>query len=80
MRSTLPATRPSPHHVSPGADHLVCSAVLSPGYRLGDHLLRPATVEVTGPAPPARSGPGREQDIRLSSAPADKPPLPTGRS
>ncbi|MGW2570501.1 nucleotide exchange factor GrpE [Streptomyces sp. NPDC001537] len=31
---------------------LVCSRVLRPGYRLGEQLLRPATVEVTGPAPP----------------------------
>ncbi|MFI9251781.1 nucleotide exchange factor GrpE [Streptomyces sp. NPDC053069] len=43
------------HHVSPDRDRLVCSAVLRPGYRLGEHLLRPATVEVTGPAPPARN-------------------------
>ncbi|RPF38335.1 nucleotide exchange factor GrpE [Streptomyces sp. TLI_185] len=33
-------------------DRLVCSTVLRSGYRLGEHLLRPATVEVTGPAPP----------------------------
>ncbi|MFF8942438.1 nucleotide exchange factor GrpE [Streptomyces sp. NPDC014864] len=38
------------HHVSPGVGPLVCSAVLRPGYRLGDQLLRPAHVEVTGPA------------------------------
>ncbi|MFI7402546.1 nucleotide exchange factor GrpE [Streptomyces sp. NPDC049541] len=31
---------------------LVCSTVLRPGYRLGEQLLRPATVEVTGPVPP----------------------------
>ncbi|MFI6436296.1 nucleotide exchange factor GrpE [Streptomyces sp. NPDC050759] len=43
------------HHVFPGQDGLVCSAVLRPGYRLRDCLLRPATVEVTGPAPPARN-------------------------
>ncbi|MET9909389.1 nucleotide exchange factor GrpE [Streptomyces sp. NPDC006476] len=43
------------HHVSAAADGLVCSAVLRPGYRLGENLLRPATVEVTGPAPPASS-------------------------
>ncbi|MFI8188593.1 nucleotide exchange factor GrpE [Streptomyces sp. NPDC085946] len=40
------------HHVSPAADRLVCTAVLRPGYRLGDRLLRPAHVEVTGPPPP----------------------------
>jgi len=33
-------------------DRLVCSTVLRSGYRLGEQLLRPATVEVTGPAPP----------------------------
>lgn len=49
------------HHVSPGADRLVCSAVLRPGYRLGDHLLRPATVEVTGPVPPAKNSPERDR-------------------
>ncbi|MEU7054680.1 nucleotide exchange factor GrpE [Streptomyces sp. NPDC046197] len=37
------------HHVSPGPGRLVCSAVLRPGYRIGDQLLRPAYVEVTGP-------------------------------
>ncbi|MFD9044708.1 nucleotide exchange factor GrpE [Streptomyces bottropensis] len=40
------------HHAVPGGDRLVCSAVVRPGYRLGDRLLRPATVEVTGPAAP----------------------------
>lgn len=35
----------------------MCSAVLRPGYRLGKSLLRPATVAVTGPAPPAGSAP-----------------------
>ncbi|WP_225830170.1 nucleotide exchange factor GrpE [Streptomyces sp. NK08204] len=43
------------HNVRQDAESLVCSTVLRPGYRLGDHLLRPATVEVTGPAPPARN-------------------------
>ncbi|MEV3988219.1 nucleotide exchange factor GrpE [Streptomyces sp. NPDC049837] len=28
----------------------VCSEILRPGYRVGDHLLRPADVRVTGPA------------------------------
>jgi molecular chaperone GrpE len=37
------------HHVSPDADRLTCTAILRPGYRLGDRLLRPAQVEVTGP-------------------------------
>lgn len=37
-------------------DRLVCSAVLRSGYRLGEQLLRPATVEVTGPAPARGSG------------------------
>ncbi|MEV5436466.1 nucleotide exchange factor GrpE [Streptomyces sp. NPDC052682] len=43
------------HHVSPDADRLLCTAVLRPGYRLGDRLLRPAQVEVTGP-PQSGSG------------------------
>ncbi|MEU6086310.1 nucleotide exchange factor GrpE [Streptomyces sp. NPDC047085] len=41
------------HHVSPEADRLICTEILRPGYRVGDQLLRPALVEVTGP-PPAR--------------------------
>ncbi|WP_375803497.1 nucleotide exchange factor GrpE [Streptomyces sp. A012304] len=47
-------------HVSPGADRLVCTRVLRRGYRLGDQLLRPAHVEVTGPPPPARNPRGEE--------------------
>ncbi|MDN0200474.1 nucleotide exchange factor GrpE [Streptomyces sp. S.PNR 29] len=43
------------HHVSEDSDRLVCTAILRPGYRLGDQLLRPATVEVTGPPPPPRT-------------------------
>ncbi|MET8947181.1 nucleotide exchange factor GrpE [Streptomyces sp. NPDC004542] len=39
------------HHVREDVDRLVCTAVLRPGYRLGDQLLRPAHVEVTGPPP-----------------------------
>lgn len=45
------------HHVREDADRLVCTAVLRPGYRLGDQLLRPARVAVTGPPPgTARTG------------------------
>jgi molecular chaperone GrpE len=43
------------HHVSPDAGELICTEILRPGYRLGDQLLRPAHVEVTGPPPPARN-------------------------
>ncbi|MER6982644.1 nucleotide exchange factor GrpE [Streptomyces carpinensis] len=43
------------HHVAPGADRLICTKILRPGYRLGDQLLRPAHVEVTGPPSPARN-------------------------
>ncbi|MFH8341902.1 nucleotide exchange factor GrpE [Streptomyces sp. AM6-12] len=39
------------HHVAPDADELACTRILRPGYRAGPHLLRPATVEVTGPPP-----------------------------
>ncbi|MEV5885024.1 nucleotide exchange factor GrpE [Streptomyces sp. NPDC052020] len=67
------------HHVRPDRDSLVCSTVLRPGYRLGGHLLRPAHVEVTGPAPPARSPDGRDGGVRLSPPP-DKPPLPAARN
>ncbi|MEU4038376.1 nucleotide exchange factor GrpE [Streptomyces collinus] len=66
------------HHVAPDAERLVCSAVLRPGYRLGEHLLRPATVEVTGPAPPARSRSAPEHGV--GAVPASKPPLPATRS
>ncbi|MFR9792556.1 nucleotide exchange factor GrpE [Streptomyces sp. MB22_4] len=39
------------HHVSRDATPLTCTRILRPGYRAGPHLLRPATVEVTGPPP-----------------------------
>ncbi|MFF4401959.1 nucleotide exchange factor GrpE [Streptomyces sp. NPDC001480] len=52
------------HHVCAVTDRLVCSAVLRPGYRLGENLLRPATVEITGSAPPARSAPAPECGVR----------------
>ncbi|MGI5196746.1 nucleotide exchange factor GrpE [Streptomyces sp. CA-288835] len=42
------------HHVSPDAPGLTCTEILRPGYRVGDRLLRPAFVEVTGPV----TGPG----------------------
>ncbi|MCW7941208.1 molecular chaperone GrpE [Streptomyces hygroscopicus] len=41
------------HVVSPNADRLTCGEILSPGYRVGDRLLRAARVTVTGP-PTAR--------------------------
>ncbi|MGW2713731.1 nucleotide exchange factor GrpE [Streptomyces sp. NPDC004457] len=37
------------HHAAPGARRLVCAEILHPGYRIGDRLLRPARVTVTGP-------------------------------
>lgn len=37
------------HHTAPGAQRLVCAEILRPGYRIGDRLLRPAHVTVTGP-------------------------------
>lgn len=37
------------HRVVPSCTRPTCTAVLRPGYRVGDHLLRPACVEVTGP-------------------------------
>ncbi|GAA0920227.1 nucleotide exchange factor GrpE [Streptomyces thermoalcalitolerans] len=53
------------HHIAPDAGRLVCTKILRPGYRLGDQLLRPAHVEVTGPPPPVRSAPAdsRREDI-----------------
>jgi molecular chaperone GrpE len=61
------------HHVSADADRLICTEILHPGYRLGDRLLRPAHVEVTGPPPPERNpgaGPergGHEDDAEAVS-------------
>ncbi|MEU6665334.1 nucleotide exchange factor GrpE [Streptomyces sp. NPDC046727] len=37
------------HRAAPGAERLVCAEILRPGYRVGDRLLRPACVAVTGP-------------------------------
>ncbi|GAA0666195.1 hypothetical protein GCM10009535_52390 [Streptomyces thermocarboxydovorans] len=42
-------------HADPDATEMICSKILRPGYRLGDELLRPAFVEVTGP-PSEQSG------------------------
>ncbi|MFJ5531944.1 nucleotide exchange factor GrpE [Streptomyces sp. NPDC093261] len=39
------------HVVAADAECLVCTEILSPGYRVGDRLLRPARVTVTGPPP-----------------------------
>ncbi|MET8563301.1 nucleotide exchange factor GrpE [Streptomyces flaveolus] len=37
------------HLTAPGAQRLLCAEILRPGYRIGDRLLRPAHVTVTGP-------------------------------
>ncbi|MEU8588886.1 nucleotide exchange factor GrpE [Streptomyces sp. NPDC048664] len=37
------------HRVSPDADRPRCAEILSPGYRVGDRLLRAARVTVVGP-------------------------------
>ncbi|MFF7245656.1 nucleotide exchange factor GrpE [Embleya sp. NPDC008237] len=39
------------YRVRPGVDPPICSVVHTPGYRVGDRLLRPARVTVTGPPP-----------------------------
>ncbi|GAA3038254.1 nucleotide exchange factor GrpE [Streptomyces glomeratus] len=39
------------HVVATEAEGLTCTEILSPGYRVGDRLLRPARVTVTGPPP-----------------------------
>ncbi|WP_405475858.1 nucleotide exchange factor GrpE [Streptomyces sp. NBC_00009] len=51
------------HHVSPDADRLSCTQILSPGYRLGDRLLRAAYVEVTGPRPERNHDGAERPDI-----------------
>ncbi|MER7196588.1 nucleotide exchange factor GrpE [Streptomyces sp. CB01635] len=66
------------HHVSPEAHRLFCSQILSPGYRLGDRLLRAAYVEVTGPRPERNheGAEGRaigERDSELPSRPRAGP-------
>ena len=48
------------HVVAPDADRLICTEVLAPGYRVGDRLLRPARVTVTGPPP---SGATRIEEV-----------------
>ncbi|MFI5679005.1 nucleotide exchange factor GrpE [Streptomyces cellulosae] len=52
------------HHLDATSRHLTCTKVLRTGYRLGDRLLRPAHVEVTGPPPPGGQpeGPARPED------------------
>ncbi|MDN3296547.1 nucleotide exchange factor GrpE [Streptomyces ficellus] len=37
------------YHRSDHAERPVCTEIVRPGYRVGDHLLRPAEVTVTGP-------------------------------
>ncbi|MGN9796255.1 nucleotide exchange factor GrpE [Streptomyces sp. OZ13] len=45
----------------------VCSSVLRPGYRVGDHLLRPAQVVVTGPPATGTGGAGTRTDADTGS-------------
>ncbi|MFD1656716.1 nucleotide exchange factor GrpE [Streptomyces caeni] len=46
------------HVVSPDATRLTCTGILGPGYRVGERLLRPARVTVTGPPPSGGAGEG----------------------
>ncbi|MGW2696074.1 nucleotide exchange factor GrpE [Streptomyces sp. NPDC001296] len=39
------------HVVATDTECLICTEILGPGYRVGDRLLRPARVTVTGPPP-----------------------------
>ncbi|MFD3493543.1 nucleotide exchange factor GrpE [Streptomyces sp. NPDC058690] len=49
-----PNTHEAIDYRASGTDHeAVCTEVLRHGYRVGDHLLRPAQVAVAGPAPAA---------------------------
>ncbi|WP_331771645.1 nucleotide exchange factor GrpE (plasmid) [Embleya sp. NBC_00888] len=50
------------HRPCRGADPPICSVVHTPGYRVGERLLRPARVTVTGPGP--GPGPGPTADSR----------------
>jgi molecular chaperone GrpE len=63
------------HHVTPDADRLICTEILRRGYRLGDQLLRPAQVEVTGPPPPVRNQLGHDRE-----QPHDDAEAHTGRA
>ncbi|MEU7261707.1 nucleotide exchange factor GrpE [Streptomyces rimosus] len=56
------------HHLDTTARHPTCTKVLRPGYRLGDRLLRPAYVEVTGPPPPDGQPPRNEPRVADSRA------------
>jgi molecular chaperone GrpE len=50
------------HVVALDADRLTCTEILTPGYRLGERLLRPARVKVTGPPPAGATLTGRHAD------------------
>jgi molecular chaperone GrpE len=50
------------HVVAPDAGRLTCTEILTPGYRLGDRLLRPARVTVTGPPPAGATLAGQEAE------------------
>ncbi|AVH60654.1 MULTISPECIES: nucleotide exchange factor GrpE [Streptomyces] len=65
------------HHVAPDADQLICTEILRAGYRLGDLLVRPAYVEVTGPPPPAGNPltHGREEPRYDAAGGSDCPSL-----
>lgn len=58
------------HHASPDADRPICTKILRTGYRHGARLLRPATVEVTGPQPPAANPLGPDPGHRPFGATA----------
>ena len=58
-------------HSSDQAMQVVCTEVLRQGYRVGEHLLRPAQVSVTGP--PAGSPAADGQSTALDRVPAPEP-------
>ncbi|OIK03713.1 nucleotide exchange factor GrpE [Streptomyces monashensis] len=65
------------HHVRADTDRPICTKILRAGYRHGTRLLRPATVEVTGPRPPTGNplGPDRGELRSGTTADGDRPSL-----
>ncbi len=69
------------HAHAEGIDGPTCVEILQPGYRIGDHVLRPARVAVAEPDPdaapaePAAVAETQEQDEGVDEAGADEPEL-----
>ncbi|MFJ8077128.1 nucleotide exchange factor GrpE [Streptomyces sp. NPDC096176] len=71
------------YHSSRRATQAVCTEVLRQGYRVGEHLLRPAQVSVTGPPAGSPAADGQDSASDTISAthpdPGAVPPADEGR-